>query len=343
MKKITSLFVILALAITMIAGCTKNNTNNGTADGGSHDTQDESQVTKKEKTDIKVAALKGPTAIGMVQIMKNAKSGTALNNYEFTIAGTADEFTAQLIKGSVQIAAIPCNLAANLYNKSNGKVQIIGINTLGVLYILETGDSIKSVADLKGKTIITTGKGTTPEYTLNYLLLAAGINPEKDVTIEYKSEATEVAAVLAQSDNIVAMLPQPYVTTVMMQNSKVKIALDVTKEWEKYVGKDSTVVTGVVAVNSDFAVQNPEAVQEFIKEYKNSVTFVNANVDEAAALVEEFDIFKAAVAKKAIPYCGITFIDGSEMKTKVSGYLKVLFDQNPASVGGQMPGADFYK
>lgn len=338
MKKVGSIILMFVLCMTLMTAC-----GNGNVAKNSSSSSAESQSVKTEKIDVKVAALKGPTSIGMVQIMENAKNGTALNNYEFTMAGTADEFTADLIKGNVQIAAIPCNLAANLYNKSSGKVKIIGINTLGVLYIIQTGDSIKSVQDLKGKTIYSTGKGTTPEYTLNYLLKSAGLDPEKDVTIEYKSEATEVATILAQSDNAVAMLPQPYVTTVMMQNQKVKIALDVTEQWQKYAGKDSTVVTGVVAVNSDFADKNPEAVKEFINEYKESVGYVNSNVESAAQLVEKFNIFKSEVAKKAIPYCNITFINGNEMKTMVSAYLKVLFDQNADSIGGSMPRDDFYR
>ena len=338
MKKIVSVLLMLILCMSVVTGCGK-----GTTSNSDNNTSTENESTQAAKTDISVAALKGPTAIGMVQIMENAKNGTALNNYDFTIAGTADEFTTDLIKGEVQIAAIPCNLAANLYNKSGGKVKIIGINTLGVLDILQTGDSIKTIQDLKGKTIYTTGKGTTPEFTLNYLLKSAGLDPEKDVTIEYKSEATEVAAMLATSGNAVAMLPQPYATTVMMQNQNINIALDVTQQWEKYAGKNSTIVTGVVAVNSDFADKNPEAVQQFIKEYKESVLFVNANADSAAGLVEDFGIFNATVAKKAIPFCNITFIDGNEMKTKVSAYLKVLFDQNPASIGGVMPADEFYK
>ena len=338
MRKIVSVILMLIFCMSFVTGC-----GNGSTLNRNNDASTENESVETKKIDIEVAALKGPTSIGMVQIMENSKNGTALNNYNFTIAGTADEFTQDLIKGDVQIAAIPGNLSANLYNKSGGKVKIIGINTLGVLYILQTGDSIKTIQDLKGKTIYTTGKGTTPEFTLNYLLQSAGLDPEKDVTIEYKSEATEVAAMLATSGNVVAMLPQPYVTTVMMQNQNIKIALDVTEQWEKYAGKNSTIVTGVVAVNSDFADKNPEAVKQFIKEYKESVLFVNANVDSAAQLVEDFGIFNATVAKKAIPYCNITFIDGNEMKTKVSAYLKVLFDQNPSSIGGVMPGDEFYK
>ena len=295
-----------------------------------------------EKLDMKVAALKGATAMGMVKVMDNAAAGTTANNYNFTIAGTADEISAGLVKGDFNIAAVPCNLASVLYNKTEGKIKLAGINTLGVLYIVETGDTIHSVADLKGKTIYSTGIGTTPQFTLNYLLNAYGIDPEKDVTIEYKTEATEVAALLSKSTNAIAMLPQPYVTTVMMSNDKVRVALDVAKEWDAVSKDGSTVVTGVVVVRSDFLEKNKAAFDTFMSEYTASTTFVNENIDEASALVEKFDIFKAAVAKKAIPDCHITMLQGEDMKTKVSGYLTALFNQNPKAVGGKLPADDFY-
>jgi NitT/TauT family transport system substrate-binding protein len=294
------------------------------------------------KADIKIAALKGPTAIGMVKVMEDASAGTAANNYQFTIAGTADEISVGLVKGEFDIAAIPCNLASVLYNKTQGKIKLAGINTLGVLYIVETGESITKVEDLKGKTIYSTGLGTTPQFTLNYLLASHGIDPEKDVTIEYKTEATEVAAMLSKADDAIAMLPQPYVTTVMMNNDKVKIALDVAKEWEAISKDGSSVVTGVVVVRSEFLENNQEAVDAFLAEYATSAIYVNTNVEEASALVEKFDIFKAAVIKKAMPFCNITFLQGEEMKTKVNGYLTVLYNQNPQAVGGTLPADDFY-
>lgn len=217
-----------------------------------------------------------------------------------------------------------------------------GINTLGVLYIVETGNTIEAVKDLKGKTIYSTGLGTTPQYTLNYLLTANGIDPEKDVTIEYKTEPTEVAALLSNSEDAIAMLPQPYVTTVMMNNNKVRIALDITKEWETASTDGSSVITGVVVVRKEFLDSNKEAFDAFMEEYTESAAFVNENVEEASKLVEKFDIFKAAVASKAIPYCNITLIKGVDMKEKVNGYLTALFNQEPKSVGGKVPGDDFY-
>lgn len=381
MKKITSKFnmaksilavcLIAMLATTMLTGCKKEteniqnqtNTQNETSDKTDSTKTDDKQAEavndgskdneiKNEETDAKndavtekvtvnVAALKGPTGIGMVKLMEDAANNKALNNYNFTIAGEADEISTGLVKGEIDIAAVPCNLASVLYNKTQGKIKLAAVNTLGVLYIVETGNTIESVEDLKGKTIYSTGFGTTPQYTLNYLLNSYGIDPEKDVTIEYKTEATEVAAMLSEADDAVAMLPQPYVTTVMMNNDKVRIAIDIDKEW-KAINDGNGVVTGVLVVNKDFLENNPKAVEDFLKEYEASTKFVNENVDTAAELVEKFGLFKAAVAKKAIPYCNITFVSGTEMKDMAERYLNILFEQNPNSVGGSMPADDFY-
>ncbi len=335
MKNLKRKMVGLTAAVAMMAGVLTGCGKAGTA----------ADVTPTpaaaEKIDINVAALKGPTAMGMVQLMEEAEAGATANNYSFTIAGAADEVTANIIKGEFQIAAVPCNLASVLYNKSKGAVQVAAINVTSVLYIVETGEEIQSVEDLKGKTIYSTGKGTTPEYTLNHLLQSAGLDPEKDVRIEFKTEATEVAAMLAESADAIAMLPQPYVTVAMTQNENIRIALDVAAEWEKYT-ENSSVVTGVVLVNKAFAEEQPEAVSAFLAEYRASTEYVNANVEEAAALVEKQDIVKAAVAKKALPKCNIVFITGEDMKTRVSAYLDVLHGQEPNSVGGELPGEDFY-
>lgn len=355
MNKKLAVLLVAALLVTMFAGCAAKKTeneptavptqapvenNDATSDQNTEPTAEPTQA-PAAKLDINVAALKGPTSLGMLKLMQDSEDGTAANNYNFTIAGAADEITAGIIKGEFSLAAVPCNLASVLYNKSNGGVTLLAINTLSVLYIVETGNEINSVADLKGKTIYSTGKGTTPEYTLRHLLKSAGIDPDKDVTMEYKSEATEVAAILAEADNAIAMLPQPFVTTAMMQNDRIRIALDVNAEWGK-LDNGNTVVTGVLVANTKFLNENKEAVLAFLDEYKASTSYTVEQVDEAAALAEKFGIIKAAVAKKAIPYCSISFIDGADMKTKVSAYLNVLYTENPSAVGGNMPGDEFY-
>ena len=297
--------------------------------------------TEAEKETIRIAGLKGPTSIGLVKVMKDNADGKAANKYEFTIAGSADEITPKLNKGELDMAAIPANLASVLYNNTNGAIKVLAINTLGVLYIVEKGDTVKSVADLKGKTIYATGKGSTPEYTLRYILSKNGVDPDNDVTIEWQSEPTAVVPLLKANDNAIAMLPQPYVTVAQSNVEGLNIALNLTDEWGKIEGSGA-LVTGVLAARTEFVEKHPDAVKKMLNEYAASSEYVNANIDDAAALVEEFDIFKAAIAKKAIPYCNIKVITGDEMRTSLSSYLAVLFEQNAKAVGGKRPDDAFY-
>ncbi|MBO5229094.1 MAG: ABC transporter substrate-binding protein [Lachnospiraceae bacterium] len=314
-KKILSLCLILCLSLSMLTGC-------GSKDSAST---------------INLGCMKGPTAIGMIKLISDADAGETAYSYAHTIAGTADEISTGLINGTLDIAAVPCNLASVLYNKTEGEIVTVAINTLGVLYIVESGDKIHSVNDLKGTTIYSTGQGTTPEYTLRYLLNSAGIDPDKDVTIEYKSEATEVVAALTQNPEAVAMLPQPYVTVATNNNPDLRIALNVAKEWEKLAGTGGTVVTGVLVARKSFLKDNPKVLKSFLEEYKASAEYANSNIEETAALLESYDVFKAAIAKKAIPYCSVTYIDGEYMKTLALSYLNVLYEQNPKAVGGKAP------
>lgn len=299
-----------------------------------------------EASAVRITALKGPTALGMVELMDEADSGNISDiSYEFTIAASADEVTPQLVQGNTDIAAVPANLASVLYNNTEGDIQVLAINTLGVLYIVENGESISSVEDLRGKTIYASGKGATPEYALNYILSENGIDVSGDVTIEWKSEHTECLAALLAAENGIAMLPQPFVTTAQMKNENVRTALDLTEEWEK-LQKDneqpSALLTGVVVVRREFAEENPQVISDFLDRYQESVNFVNDQTEAAAGLAEKYDIVPAHVAVKALPACNITFIEGEEMQDKLSGYLAVLLEQNPKSIGGSLPGEDFY-
>lgn len=291
----------------------------------------------------RIGSLKGPTSMGLVSLIEKNENFESNMIYEFNMVTAADELVAAISSGTVDIALIPANVASVLYNKTDGGIRVLDINTLGVLYIVESGDSVKSIADLKGKTIYLTGKGTTPDYVLSYLLKENGLTTD-DVTLEYKSEATEVAAVLAEDENAIGLLPQPFVTVACSQNEKLHIALDLTEEWNKVQGESgSQLVTGVTVVRKEFMEANPDIVATFMAEYKDSVAFTNENPEAAAALIEKQGIVaKAAIAQKALPYCNITYIEGDEMKQALSGYLQVLYDQDPKSVGGALPGDDFY-
>ena len=288
---------------------------------------------------IRVAALKGPTAMGMIKLMDDESENSG---FEFTISGAADEITPAVIQGNVDIACVPAHLASVLYNKTEGGVKVLAVNTLGVLYIIQNGEpTIASVADLAGKTIYASGKGATPEFALRYLLTQNGLDPDKDVTIEWKSEHTECLAALLTDEGGAALLPQPFVTTAQTKNEGVSVALDLNAEWAA-LNNGSALITGVVIARSEFAQQYPDAVNSFLDEYGASVEYVNANTADAAQLIGKYDIVPAAVAEKALPKCNIVFISGAEMKEKLSGYLSVLFDSAAASVGGALPGDDFY-
>ncbi len=295
---------------------------------------------------VRTSALKGPTAMGLVKFMSDAEAGELTDNdYEFQIVASPDEVTPLIAKDEVDIAAVPANLASVLYNKTEAGVRVIAINTLGVLYICELGDSIQSVADLKGKTIYASGKGSTPEYGLQYVLEKNGLTVGTDVTIEWKSEHAECVQALATAEGeAVAMLPQPFVTTAQAQNDQIRVALDLTEEWDKVQTGDekSSMITGVAIVRAAFADENPAAVDAFLAHYAESVDFVNDDVEGAAQLVGDYDIVPAAVAEKAIPECNIVCITGADMAEQLSGYLAVLADQNPEAVGGALPGDDFY-
>lgn len=326
MKKLMTIAVSLMLGAALMTGC-------GAAKKAPAET---APVT------VHVAALKGPTAMGMVDFMDKSDRGELTDaTYQFEIAAAADEVTPKLIQGQVDIAAVPANLASVLYHNTDVGVQVLAVNTLGVIYIVESGDTVSSVNDLKGKTIYASGKGATPEYALNYILEQNGIDPEKDLTIEWKSEHAECLSALMAQENAVAMLPQPFVTTAQTKSDKIRVALDLTEEWDR-IGSDSALLTGVVVARKEFAEQHPAAVTAFLEHYEDSVAYVNENVEDAAALIEAYDIVPAAVAVKAVPKCNIVFITGEEMKQKLSGYLKVLSEQNPKAIGGALPADDFY-
>lgn len=336
-KKWLALLLSACLAAALLTGC-------GSAQDD--DTQDtntpDESLSDFQGMDIRLGGLKGPTSMGMVKLLADNEAGTTVNHYAFTMAGSADELTPKLLQGELDILAVPVNLGSVLYNNTEGGVQLLAINTLGVLYLVEKGGSTVTDWDsLKGQTIYATGKGSTPEYALRYLMTQNGIDPDTDVTIEWKSEPSEIVALMAAQEHVLAMMPQPFVTVAQSKFSDLVTVMDLTAEWDA-LDNDSQLLTAGLVVRADFAQENPEAVAAFLNEYAVSTDYVNANVAEAAQLVGQYEIIDAAVAEQAIPFCNIVCITGSDMKTSAQGYLQTLYDQNPKAIGGTLPGEDFY-
>lgn len=321
MKKLLSVF--LAIIITLsFAACS---------------------AAESETVDVNAYVISGPTGIGAVQMMSKAENGEGSENYNFSVAATPEEVVSKISTGEADIAAVATNMAASLYNKTNGGVKIIAVNTMGVLYVLNnTGAQINSLADLKGRTIYTTGQGANPEYIINYLLTENGIDPQNDVKIEYKAEGSELVPVWATEPDAVIIAPQPIGTAITAKYDGSTQSLDLTDEWEK-TSADSGLMMGCVVVRTEFLNEHPEAVKAFLNDYEKSITAATEVIDSTASLCEKYGIVASAgIAKAAIPHCNICFVTGSDMKNQLEGYLNVLFEANPKSIGGAMPGDDFW-
>ena len=295
-----------------------------------------------EKTLMRVAALNGPTGMGMVKLMKDNEAGETALDYEFSLMSSSDDLVGKIISGEVDVAAVPSNLAMVLYNRTQGQIQLAAVNTLGVLYILENGDSIQTIEDLKGKTVHSSGKGAMPDFAFQYLLKENNLQIDKDVMVDFKLQHAELAAAVATGDIDIALLPQPHVTTAMMKNENVRIALDITAEW-RGVANEGELAMGTIIVQKDFAENNKEALDAFLEEYKRSVAFVNSEIDEASELIAKYGILpNAAVAKKAIPYTNIVYIDAQEAKSYLEELYQILYNFEPKSIGGKLADEGFY-
>ena len=292
--------------------------------------------TKKTDVTVNIGVLKGPTGMSAAWLMDQNDQKLSANEYNFTVAGTPDAITGQLINGDMDIAALPTNAISALYNKTEGKISVLGVNALGVLYILENGNSINSVSDLAGKTVLASGKGSTAEYVLNYILEKNGVIAE----IVWAAEHSEAATLALKGDYDIVMLPEPFVTNVTAKSDAFRVALDLTEEWEALGNGELTM--GGIAVRTAFLEEHPDAVKAFVEEYGKSVAFTNSQPEDAAKLIAKYEIAAEEVAKNAIPRCNIVWLHGKDYKAVLENFLGVVYDANPAGIGGKMPGDDFY-
>lgn len=330
MKKTISLLLAVLMLACLFTGCANEET----------EAVETPEVTE-EPTTIRVGAMTGPTSMGMVKLMDESDNGESANKYEFTLQSEATAFVPALTKGEIDIAAVPANLASVIYNNTDGGIKVLSVCATGVLYIVERGDSIKSFADLAGKNIYATGEGATPEYSLRYLLKANGIDGDNAPTIQWCADTTEALSYISQDENAIAMLPQPFVTAAQSKVSDLKVALSLNDEWQK-VNDGASMATGVVVVRTEFAEKYPQQLATFMEEYAASVKFVNENNDQASELIGNYEIVKAPIALKALPYCNICCLTGDELKECLNAYLSALYEMNPQSVGGSLPDDGLY-
>lgn len=292
---------------------------------------------------VNLAMLKGPTGVGAAKLLYDNELSSDALVYNVTLASDpANEVVPKLVNGELDIAAISTNLAASLYQKTDGGIRVIALNTLGVLYLLENGNSIQSMADLAGKTVYATGQGSNPEYVLNYLLEQNGLTPGEDVTIEWRA-ADEITALMASGEAEVCMLPVPAATAVQMKNPEVRAALDLTEVWNSSVTNGSVLTMGCVVARTDFLEEHPDLVSAFLEEYEASVSYVKENPEEAAPMVAQFEITaNEQIALRAIPDCNLVCITGGDIQPALQDYLSMLYTADPASIGGAIPDDAFY-
>lgn len=338
-KKITAVLLALMMILVSFAACTDTTVNEeSTTDNESIIEEAESTVSDTDV--INVSLLKGPTGMGGAYMWEKSDNGETTNKYNITLDTDATTVGPKLMTGEYDIAAVPTNLAASLYQKSQGKVKVIAVNTLGVLYIVTKDGAVSSVEDLRGKTILASGQGTIAEYALNYVLESNNLTIGTDVTIEFSTEHAESVTKAIAGGYDAVLLPEPFVSQIITKDASFSVAINITEEWEKT--GECTLAMGCIAVNAKFYEENKDAVKAFLADYNESVNYVNANIEDAAALIEKHDIMPAAVAKKAIPNANIVCYTGAEMKQALSSCYNVLFNQNAKIIGGQMPGDDFY-
>ncbi len=340
MKKLLALILTLLLATLCLAACVQpaddNDVNTETLNEEIENNEtDNAKPLVAEKT--RVTALKGPTGMGMAKMMNDADA-----KYEFSLSAAPADVQGALISGTVDIAAVPTNLASVLYNKTEGKIKVLALNTEGVLYVLDSTGTIGSVEDLRGKTVGATGQGSTPEYILRYILSENGIDPDRDVNLVFYTEHAELATRMASGDVEIGMLPEPNVTTTIAKNSKLTKALDLTEEWNK-IAPESALVQGCIVARQEFIDAYPDSIKNFLNEYKASVEYVNTS-DNAPEIIANLGIVPSAeVAKNALPSCNICYYDSNDgLQEKLSGFLEVLHSFSPAAVGGKLPDNSFY-
>ena len=322
MKKVLSLGALLLVLLMLTVACAP-------------------KAIHEDRHTFTVAGLKGPTSMGLAPLVSDALEGKEQFNVVFDLVASPEEIVPKIVRGDCELAALPANLASTLYNKTEGGIVTLSINTLGVLDIVENGDSVHSLGDLAGRTLYASGEGAVPEYVLRLLLERSGLDPDRDLHIEWMAEHGAIVAKLIAEPGAVGLLPQPFVTVAMKQNQELRLALDLNDDWERLV-PEAGLVMGVLVAQKQVVEEHPQAIDSFLTRYREAIQYTNDKPEESSLLIEALDVFDAKIAAAAIPYCNIHYEDGDAMRRSLSGFLELLSEVNPQAIGGSMPADDFY-
>lgn len=340
MKKLFTIFILM-ISLLSLTSCSSDKKTEPLYEISDDKFADMEEDVTLEKINITIGALRGTTLMGLAQLMKNNSEDMAANIYSFDIANTPDEIITSMMNGDIDVASVPPNIASILYNKSNGKVQVAAIDSLGAMYIVTEGKSVKSFMDLKGKTLYMSGEGTTTEYVLNYLLDKNDIDLYKDITVVYKSTEEDVLDMVSETKDAIGLLSEPYATMAIERNNKLKKVLDINGEWLN-IDEDSSLISGVLVARKEFIEKNEPSFIAFLDEYAESVEYTNANIEDVSFILDEFQILEADIAQKVIPFCNIIYFDEDIMEEKIETFLKIIFEQDASSIGGSLPEKEFY-
>ncbi len=341
LTKILALTLCVLMLLPLVASCA-NDEAQGTDTSTPADTTQAVAKDPDKNLEMKIYALNGTTALGMAQMIDSVNKKTADMNYNITLHTAADAITGAIVTGECAIAALPTNVAVKLFNKSEGKLQLLALNTLGVLYLIQKGENITSLSDLEGKTVYLPGAGSNPEYITAALIASAGVKNVTLDTTSYPSPDALQTAIATDNNISLAVLPEPKVTVATSSNQNLKVALNLTTEWEAVNGKN-TLVQGCLVVNTAFAKEHPAEVKKFLEDYSASVDYIKAGSDEAIQMIVDAGILpKAQIAKKALPSCNICYIAGEDMKPVMNTFCEKIFAYDAKSIGGKLPTDTFY-
>jgi NitT/TauT family transport system substrate-binding protein len=289
---------------------------------------------------VTVYGLKGPSGVGMIQLFENPPQ---YPEAAITVEALAqpDLMAARFISGSAKVGILPPNMAAKLAG-AGARIQIAAVLGTGMLSLLTSDPDVRRIEDLRGKTLSAAGQGATPEYVFRRILRSKGINPDRDLRINFSLAYPEIARSLISGRIDTALIPEPFATMARAGKPDLREAADIQQEWVRAGGRGNYPMTALV-VDAGFAASQPLMLKTILQGFKDSAAWVTANPDKAGVLVEKHGLgIRAQIARAAIPRSNYVFIPALEARASLEALYQAFLEFSPAAIGGRLPGDGFY-